>query len=1202
MSIGKTLRAFAFLSAMVFYSGASLAQNVSSSVIGRVVDPATAVLAGGQVTLTNPDTSSTRATVTDSTGTFRFADVAPGTYTIVAQAPGFKAYKVQNIVVSASETRDVGTLHLELGNVTESISVTAEATPLQLASSEKSQLIDANQLKNVTLKGRDLFGYMKLVPGVIDTTASRDVTSPNAIGGITINGNTSAKNFTVDGITDMDTGSNGTLHYEPNLDAIQELKILSSNYQAEFGRNSGGTITVVTKGGTKDFHATAQWSHRHEEFNANSWLNNHSVQSNGLAQAIPRYRYNVETYTIGGPVVIPKLFNRDRNKLFFFFSQEYTGQFVTGGAQTKYTPTALERQGNFSQTFANNGSLIVITDPTSNNAPFAGNIIPASRADATGFGPATLNFFPLPNFAGTGTQANVVNYFESASATHPRRNDVLRLDPYITSKIQGYFRWINDHDDMIALYQGVQFTSGVGGVLGQKGIAPIDHPNPGHGYSGSVVYTISPTLINEATVGESWNTWSWYSTDKYASESRSLFPSIPTLFPLPTTNPSGVSVTNGYQNILPQFQFGTGSPEPNAMTYTRNSTSAGNYENFNTIWTVTDNLSKILGSHSFKTGVYIEHNVKIQPNSPAYTGTFNFQPDANNPLNAGNGYANAFLGYVDSYSQATARAVFDTLYWNVEAYIQDNWRVNRRLTLDYGIRFYHQPAQNDLNHTFSNFFTNLYQASAAPRLYLPGTSGGKRVAIDPGTGAVAPVAYIGLYVPNSGNPADGLAVLGQNGVSWNTYNISYLHAAPRIGFALDLMGDGKTALRGGWGVFYNRLDGNQVYNLSGQAPYAYVPQVNYTTDSQIAASGGNLIFGPATLYSWPAARVPWNYVQNVSVSLQRSFGGFVADVGYTGNFSSDQNLNYDINAIPLGGRFQAASLDATNGNKPLPDILLRTRFPGFNTIYQYAEIGLSRYNALTASLQRRLSHGLAIGMAYTYSRALGLSSVPAGSVTGASAFTPVVPNNHSWNYGLLATDRPHNLQISYSYDFPAVSRYVGRALGAITDHWTYSGVISAQSGAPFSPTFGFTSGSVPDYTGTPDVAARPNMVGNPYSNVPAGAFFNPASFALPSLGTASPATPVLGDMGGGAGVLRYPFVTNFDMTMSKFIPIGLGERRGFRIMVQAYNAFNHTEYNALNTQVLFNPGTGAVTNATQAGTPSGTLPNRILAFTLRLEY
>jgi hypothetical protein len=370
-----------------------------------------------------------------------------------------------------------------------------------------------------------------------------------------------------------------------------------------------------------------------------------------------------------------------------------------------------------------------------------------------------------------------------------------------------------------------------------------------------------------------------------------------------------------------------------------------------------------------------------------------------------------------------------------------------------------------------------------------------------------------------------------------------------------------------------------------------VPQVNYTTDSQIAASGGNLIFGPATLYGWPSGNVPWNYVQNVSLSLQRSFGGFVVDVGYTGNFSTHQNLSYDINYIPLGTRFQPWALDSTNGNKPLPDVLLRTQFPGFNTINQYNEIATAYYHALTASAQRRLTRGFAMGAAYTYSHGLGLTT-----------FTPGVPSNHSWNYGRLSTDRPHNLQVSYSYEIPAASKYVGKYAGAITDHWTYSGVMSSTSGAPFNPTFGFSSGTVPDYTGTPNVTARMNVVGDPYSNVPAGSFFNPSAFALPALGTASPSSPVLGNAGGGAGILRYPHITNFDMTLSKFVPIGLGERRGFRVMIQAYNVFNHTEYNAMNTQILFNSSTGAVTNGTTVGTPTGTLPNRILAFTLRFEY
>jgi hypothetical protein len=428
-------------------------------------------------------------------------------------------------------------------------------------------------------------------------------------------------------------------------------------------------------------------------------------------------------------------------------------------------------------------------------------------------------------------------------------------------------------------------------------------------------------------------------------------------------------------------------------------------------------------------------------------------------------------------------------------------------------------------------------------------------------------------------------------VSLDTYSISKFKPAVRFGFAYDLTGDGKTAMRGGFGVFFNRLDGNQVYNLAGQPPYAYTPLVNYTTMTQLAASGGTLVFGPQTYSSWPSGDIPWNGVRNASLQIQRSFGGMVVEVGYTGNWSYNQNLSYNINTIPIGGRFLPANADPTNGGKPLPDVLLRSTYKGFNTLNSYAEIGHSNYHSLTASAQRRLSHGLAFGLAYTYSKAMG-----------TTGFNPVVADNEAYNYGRLGSDRRHNLQVNWSYLLPKTARFVGKYAGAVLDNWTYSGVMSSTSGGPYNPGFGFASGSTPDYTGTPDVGARINVVGDPYANVPAGAFFNPAAFALPALGTASPATPVLGSLGGGSGVLSYPHITNFDMTMAKFIPIGLGERKGLRIQVQAYNAFNHTEINAINTGIQFNPATGAVVNPFTAGTPSGALPNRILAFGLRFEY
>ena len=707
-----------------------------------------------------------------------------------------------------------------------------------------------------------------------------------------------------------------------------------------------------------------------------------------------------------------------------------------------------------------------------------------------------------------------------------------------------------------------------------------------------MTYTFSPTLINEFTIGKSWNTWSYYSTDNLASESRTLIPNIPSLFPIPTTNPTGASATNGYFNLLPEFQFGGSNPS-NAMGYTRVGTSAGNYENFNTIWTVLDNVSKVVGKHNLKAGVYLEHNVKIQPSTPAYSGNYNFQNDALNGVNnTGDAYANALLGYVDSYSQATARAVFNTVYWNAEFYLQDNFRVNKRLTLDYGLRIYHQTPQVDTNDTFSNFVPSLYSKSAAPRVYLPGTSGGKRVAIDPGTGTVAPVAYIGLYVPNSGNPSDGFHLLGVNGTPLAPYTQKPVAFAPRFGFAYDVTGDGKTAIRGGFGIFYNRLDGNQVYNLSGQPPYSYSTTASYTTFAQIASAGNSLVISPGTYYMWPQATVPWDRAQNASLNIQRQLThNLVIDVGYTGDWGYNQQLSYDINPIPIGTRapFNPTNADATNGGKTLSDIFLRSVFPGYNTINGYNHLGTSNYNALTVSLQRRLSYGLFFGVAYTYSRAMGVAS-----------FNPVVPNNQSWNYGPESFDRRQNLQMNYSYDFPNLGKkFNSKFLSAIVDRWTLSGIISVQTGFPFNPGFNI-GGTTIDYTGTPDVSARPNVVGNPFQNVPAGDYFNPAAFAPPALGT-TPTTPVLGNMGGGSGVMYLPRDINFDATMSKFIPIGLGERRGLRIQAQAYNVFNHTEYNGVNSTIQFS-STGQIQNGASVGVFNSTLAARVMAFSARVEF
>jgi hypothetical protein len=642
---------------------------------------------------------------------------------------------------------------------------------------------------------------------------------------------------------------------------------------------------------------------------------------------------------------------------------------------------------------------------------------------------------------------------------------------------------------------------------------------------------------------------------------------------------------------MPQFSFG--SPPSNAMSFTKNSTSAGAYENFNTIWSFVENFSKVLNRHTLKTGFYLERNEKIQPGGGLYSGSYNFGPDTNNSLyNTGNGYANALLGYINSYQQQTARAVFAVRYTNFEWYAQDNVRVNRRLTLDYGLRLYHQTPQIDINKTFALFDTSIYSAAAMPRVYIPGRAGGKRVAIDPKTGAVAPVTSIGLFVSNSRDPASGMRLLDGKANPLEPYKQRSIAWAPRFGFAYDVAGDGKTAIRGGFGIFYNRLDGNQVYNMTGQAPYAYSPTVRYTTIPQLAASGNQLVIGPSTPNTWPQTQVPFDRVHNASLEVQRSLGaGTVISVGYVGNWGYNQILTANINPIPLGTRapFNPNNADPTNGNRSLPDILLRTRYPGYNAINSKLFLGHTNYHAMQVSMQRRFSRGLAWGLAYTWSRAMGTTS-----------YNEIVPDNEKWNYGRLGSDRRHNFQFNYSYDFPMLGRHLNsRLLGVVTDHWTLSGIFTMQSGAPFNPNGPNVNGTAPDYTGTPDLGARVLVVGSPMKNVPDGLYFNPSAFAVPAAGT-NITTPVLGNLGGGAGVMTLPRITNLDATMTKFFPLW-SEQRGIRIQFQAYNVFNSAEFNGVGTGMQWDSA-GRMVNLPAVGVFNSTLPARILALGARVQF
>ena len=468
------------------------AQIVSSSIVGTLTDPGNAVVPGVEVVLTNLGTGVVNKTNSNSVGLFRFPTVLTGRYSITVHATGFKGYSQTEIVISASETRDLGTITLQLGSLAEQVTVTAEAAALQTASSEQSSLVSGTQLSSIALRARDFFGMMSLLPGVVDTRTREATSASGGMGGLSYSGSSYLmSNYQVDGITANDTGSNNDIHFNGNVDAIAEIRVLTSNYQAEYGRKSGATISVITKGGDRDLHGSAYWSHRHEEFNANSFFNNRS----SLLKS--PYRFNVPGYSVGGPISLGG-FNRTKDKLFFFFAQEYTRQRINLTTQYRIMPTAVERAGDFSQSVDTSGKQIKITDWTT-GGQFPNNKIPASMIDPTG--QAIVNFLPAPNYVEADPSLVYQrNYVAAASGIYPRRNDTLRIDANPSPRLRVYWRLINEPETMEAPWGG--WGSGSNNFMPPTWYR---RGRPGRGQAVNATYSFSSTLVNEFVFGKSYS-------------------------------------------------------------------------------------------------------------------------------------------------------------------------------------------------------------------------------------------------------------------------------------------------------------------------------------------------------------------------------------------------------------------------------------------------------------------------------------------------------------------------------------------------------------------------------------------------------------------------------------------------------------------------------------------------------------------------
>jgi hypothetical protein len=399
-------------------------QTSTGSLAGTVADSSGQVIPGASVTIISERTGEDRSVLTNDVGDFVFAALVPGAYTIKVQSPGFKIHERKGNNVLSSARLSIGTIQLDVGSVSDSITVAAQGATVQTGNAENAAILDTKQLQMVSIRGRDPISMLRILPGVTQGYDNEyaggyyGTNMPNFQGL-----NTNATTIMADGVNGGDGGAGGVFSGTVNIDAVSEVKVQMSNYTAEFGRSGGAQINIITKGGGRDYHGTGYWYKRHEMFNANDFFRN----KNGIAKQI--YRFQTLGGTVGGPVKVPiPIINRGGDKMFFFYSYDNTQSREPVAIERWTMPTVLERQGNFSRSLDLNGGLIVVRDPLNGNQPFAGNIIPANRGNT--FGQALMNIFPEPNFSGVG-----YNFlYQEGSLGRPRNQHLFRFDLHPTEQ------------------------------------------------------------------------------------------------------------------------------------------------------------------------------------------------------------------------------------------------------------------------------------------------------------------------------------------------------------------------------------------------------------------------------------------------------------------------------------------------------------------------------------------------------------------------------------------------------------------------------------------------------------------------------------------------------------------------------------------------------------------------------------------------
>jgi len=1103
-------------------------QSDNGSISGFAKDPSGASVPRAKVSLRNEGTGEEHAVTTNDSGYYTVTNIPPSLYTVTVEAAGFKKFTSTHNRLDPNSALLLDAA-LAVGAATETVEVTATATVLQTESSAVQDEITGKQIDMQELNGRDPLYIAQLIPGMRSSGTLGDFNFGVAPGNpFSVNGaRAQDTSITIDSAPAMRTRANGAVIGAPNVDATEEIQVLTADYQAEYGRAAGGQIRLVSKTGTTDFHGGLYEYIRNSAMNANTWTRNQSNITNFTQPLV----YNNFGGTIGGPVWVKGMPDKYRQKFFFFVAEDWI-RYRLGDYSTESDPTPQMVQGNFSTFLTANpwyptGTLVYdpttcatkpgtgAQPPATACVPFPGNVIPTSRLSHNGT--AILSAYPTPT---PGFQVGATNWIGTAPHPINQRKGTLDFDIIVNAANK-----ITARRTDVSYFEYQPFDQG-------SGLTGKYFKRPNQTTTLSLISTITPTLINEARLTLSID-------DVYIPVNGSLpgFNRQDFGINYPYLMPNGKDYPNKIPTVtVPNFYGLAGGPYP--------SHSSG------TIWTYGDTITKIAGNHTIKAGFLVEYsgendgdqiNVSTVPGGASdQNGTFVFSDTRTGyGATSGVGIANLALGLADSYTEIGPRALTIWRGYMSEAFVQDSWKVNNKLHIDYGIRWTNIQGYHPLWGNADYFDGKLYNPANAVTVnsagnVVLGTGNPYNGVIIPGISSF-PQAAVGRVLaatPGENNVCDGGPC---NGLFDPNIHPSYINTTnswqPRVGLAYQF--NEKTVARAGIGEFATRMGLIDNVFPGGNSPFQpFVTVTNVSVDNPGAALTTGTA-APLTITTLnPNLKPPtaWNY--NVTVQRQLFLHSMLT-AAYVGHHGNHGWQVYDINQPQAG-----TVVSGVNVNQVRP-------YKGFAAIQEEESVVNSEYNSFQLAWERRFFNNSSFGFSYTLSK----------SMDNGSNYRDIVPDTYNTSnmWGPSEYDARHMVIINYIYGIPFFknNRWAGG--------WSLAGTAQFQTGAPCG------IGSTNDYAGVGEVGSLGCGSEGEFWNLNGPVTINTGAFAGPAATsssvhyfTASVTQPAANTFVLQKGVRDEIYQPGFqDWNISLFKTFKINERNGFQFRAECYDFPNH---------------------------------------------